>query len=70
MHAFKCLFKSVPSPQLDCQIDADDFGIVLGIKTNPALLVAAAKLMIVGDVAIVGDGQIGIAMPPEGLRMT
>src|SRR5262249_24216252 len=45
-------------------------GIVLCVEADAALFVTAAKLMVVSDVPVVHDGEIGITMAPERLRMT
>ncbi len=51
------------------KIDGQHFGIIFGIEAHAALLIPPAKLMVVGDVSVVDDSQIGIAVAPERLRV-
>ena len=51
------------------QVDADHLGIVVGVEGHALLFVAAAKLMVIGHVAVVNRRQVGHAVHPEGLRV-
>ena len=51
------------------EVDADDLGVVVGVERTPCLLVAAAELVVVGDVAVVDRGEVGDAVGPERLRV-
>ena len=51
------------------EIDADHFGIVVGVEDDALLFVAAAELVIVRHVAVVDGRQVGNAVHPERLRV-
>ena len=51
------------------EIDADHFGVVVGVEGHALLFVAAAELVVVGHVAVVDRRQVGDAVGPERLRV-
>ena len=58
-----------PLVDLVSKVNRHHFRIVFRVEADLALFVAAAELVIIRNVAVVNDGQVGELMAPERLRV-
>ena len=61
------LIEAQPAGALLGDVDADDFRVILRVETNSLLFEPASKIVVVGNVSVVYNCEIGNRMRPEWL---